>query len=438
MSRIMLYFIRSLILLLVTLLPLASWATCRSTGVSQTEDGRTALIPFGKVNLYDSYFYPPGSLLASVVVPPTNYTYGGASAGSVLWECDASDLANIYFLVATNGDHWLGGYNNIGIADGLSDVYATYFAYVGLKQTIGGVVVSRYWRKVPVDSYTTSTNNKIQIRLQDIPPLQAELYRVSQLPTTGGGPQYGCTSVVYGTTTGASYTCIQPNGYIQLVGPGLTHDEVDEDSNNHYDFWGADNGFGYGMRAVNTLYNTPTCVARSATPLVLLPTISAIELNADQTSSAPFNVSVECSNDVKSGTSNAQTALGFQVSPGAYSAAKTLGLVNSNNGVSLLLSDNYNDVNMANGVGIAIAYSNNPTTPLTLIGQEGIDPLNQTHMGSNAGWYPVLDNAVPVGSSQAGYTHYNYNFVATLKKIPGQSVTTGKVRATATVLVRIQ
>lgn len=106
-SKIVL-FINALMLLLLVMASTSGWARCKTTGVAQTEDSRTAAIPFGRINLYDSYFYPVGSLLASVVVPPTNYTYGGANAGSVLWECDASDLSSIYFLVATNGDHWLG------------------------------------------------------------------------------------------------------------------------------------------------------------------------------------------------------------------------------------------------------------------------------------------------------------------------------------------
>lgn len=437
MRKIISYFARTTLLLLA-LVSLSSWANCRNTLVSQTEDDRTARISFGKISLYDSYFVPVGSLVASTVVPPTNYTYGGASAASVLWECDATDLPNIYFLVATNGDHWLGGNNDIGAADGLSDVYATYFAYIGLKQTMSGINLTRYWKKVPINTYATS-GKKIQIRLQDIPPLQAELYRVSQLPTAGGGPTYACPAYSLGNKNGSTYNCNQPNSYIQLVAPGLVHDEVGQDSNTNYIFWGVDNGFGYGMREGSSLYTTPTCVARSATPLVLLPAISVTELNAGRTSTASFNVSVECSDSVKSGISNAQAALGFQVSSGAYNAAKTLGLVNSNDGVSLLLSDNYNDANMAKGVGISIAYTNNTAMPLTLIGQSiNSDPLNKIYMGNNAGWYPVLDNAVPVGSSNSGYTHYNYDFTATLKKIQGQSVTTGKIRATATVLVRIQ
>ncbi|WP_332120708.1 fimbrial protein, partial [Escherichia coli] len=107
------------------------------------------------------------------------------------------------------------------------------------------------------------------------------------------------------------------------------HDEVGEDSADHYDFWGGDNGFGYGMRSVNRLYNNATCVARSATPLVLLPTIAEAQLNAGMESTANFNVRVECSNSVQSGISDTQTALGIQVSEGAYTAAQKLGIINS-------------------------------------------------------------------------------------------------------------
>lgn len=436
--------IKLMLLFFVGAASLPAWSKCTSSGVSQTEDGRTALIPFGKVDLYDTYFFPVGSLLGSVSVPPTNYTYGGATASSVLWTCDASDLSSIYFLVATNGDDRVGGYYDIGTTDGLTGVYATYFAYVGIKLTMSSVVLTRYWQKVPVTTYATS-GSKIQIRLQDIPSLEAQLYRVSTLPGTGAASSYcgnnntSGSGIVYGSTSGVTYRCTQPNAYVQLYGSGLTKDDIGEDSATHYDFWGADNGFGYGMRAVNRLYNTPTCVARSATPLVTLPTISINDLNNGSTSSATFSVSVECSNSVTSGTANSQAALGFQVSSGAYSAANTLGLVNSSGGVSMLLSDDYTATTSAKGVGITIAYTNAPSTDLTLIGgQTGTDPLNTSYIGSSAGWYPVLYNAVSAGSTTSGYTNYTYSFTAKLKKINGQTVSAGKVRATATVMVKVQ
>lgn len=440
------FYYRILIVIVLLLTSFASLARCSRTSALRTADNYMARIPFGKINLYDTYFYPVGSQLGSIVVPPTNYTSTGASASTVLWTCDAADAGSIYFLVATNGDDRVGGFYDIGTTDGLTDVYATFFAYVGLKQTMSNIALTRYWQKVEIPSYDTETTpGKINIRLQDIPPLQSELYRISSLPAKGARSDY-CSSkgssgtpdrgLVFGSTTGSNYVCNQPNSYIQLVGPNITHDEVGEDSAVRYRFHGANNGFGYGMYLVNTLYDTPTCVARSATPLVLLPTISIAQLMAGEPSSAPFNVSIECSDSAMTESSNPQTALGFQVSAGAYSAAQSLGLVNSSNGVSMLLSDNYTDSEMAKGVGITIAYNSNPGSALTLIGQSGLNALTDT--GANSGWYPVKDYATSAGSSKSGYTNYDYSFLATLKRIPGQTITAGKVRATVTVQVRIQ
>ena len=431
-------------IILVALIQSTAWATCTNTQVGQTEDGRSALIEFGKINLTDLYFAPVGSLLATTVVPSTNYTSGGASASSVLWECDATDLPNIYFLVATNGDDRVGGFHDAGGPDGLSDVYATWFAFVGIRQTMAGVTIRRYWKKVPITTYATK-GTKIQIRLQDIPPLHAELYRISTLPDTGGASSY-CgnnnvdgSGVGYAKPSGTLYNCDQPNAYIQLSGTSgipFAHDEVGEDSADHFSFWGGDNGFGYGMRSANRLYNNATCVARSATPLVLLPTISEVQLNAGMESTGNFDVRVECSNSVKSGISDTQTALGIQVSEGAYTAAQKLGLINSSGGVSALVSDNYDAADMAKGVGIYISNSVHSDTPMTLVGQPGIATL--TPGGNAAGWYPVLEGATLEGTTQPGYSSYSYSFVARLKKLPGEAVSAGKVRATAYILVKMQ
>ncbi len=423
------------------------WSRCTKTSATQTEDDRTAIIPFGKVNLTDTYFMPVGSLLASVVVPPTNYTYGGTTASTVLWECDEADLPGIYFLVATNGDDRVGGYYDLGGVDGLTDVYATWFAYVGLRQTMSGVTLTRYWQKVPLTSWNTTSNGKIQIRLQDIPPLHAELYRISTLPGMSAKSSY-CgnnntdgSGIAYGKSVGTIYSCIQPNSYIQLSGDSsvsfaFARDTVGQDSAIYFNSWGADNGFGYGMRSGNAIYNVTTCVARSADPVVMLPTISTIDLNAGMEASSSFSVQVECSDAAKSGVGDTQTALGIQVSEGAYSAAQMLGLVNSSGGVTALVSDNYAAPDMAKGVGITLAHSDNPGTPLIFVGQPGIATL--TPGGNNAGWYPVLSGAKATGSVTSGYTYYTHTFIATLKKLNGQTVTAGKVHATAYVLVKMQ
>ncbi|MCS3407303.1 fimbrial protein [Serratia sp. AKBS12] len=439
--------LKSCMILILTVLSLSAYAACTKTSVPQTEDGYTAIIPFGKINLTDAYFLPPGSHISTVIVPPTNYTTGGASGSSVLWECDAADLPGIYFLVATNGDDRVGGFYDIGAPDGLTDVYATWFAYVGLKQTMAGVTLTRYWKKIPVSSYATTGNGKIQIRLQDIPPLQAELYRISTLPATGARSAY-CgnnnsdgAGIGYASSTGRIYSCIQPNAYIQLAGDAsvsilFAHDKPGEDSATRFLFWGADNGFGYGMRVANKLYANPTCVARNARPVVMLPTVTVAELEAGNSSNANFTVRVECNNSATSGVADTQTALGFQVSEGAYSAALSMGLVNANGGVRALLSDNYFSPGIAKGVGIFLSYSGDSGIPMTLIGQPGIATL--TPGGNAAGWYPVKKGATPEGTSISGYTYYTYNFIATLKKLDGQTVTPGKVHATASVLVKMQ
>jgi len=420
-------------------LPLAGNAACTKNSIVQTDDGVSAQIPFGKINLTDTYLQPVGSLLGTAVVPPTNYTYGGANASTVLWTCAKTDLPNLYFLVGTNGDDRVGGYWETGASDGLPGVYATWFQYVGLKLTMSGVTLSRYWQKVPLTTYAESGNN-IQIRLQDIPPLLAELYRISNLPPASGSGSNYCG----GMGSSGTYNCNQPNAYIQLVGPGLTHDEVGQDGNTNYAFWGADNGFAYGMRSAATLSNTATCVARNATPLVLFQTMSVQQLQAGASAQANFTVQVECSNQVASnnlsGTNNNQTAIGIQVSPGAYSAAQSLGLVNGSGGVSALVSDNYgNDSSLAQGVGITLKNAGNGTT-MVFVGQPGNtgNVPSQYPTGANAGWYPVLAGANPLGSSQSGYTNYLQTFTASLQQLPGKTATPGKVYATAYVLVKVQ
>lgn len=446
MSKLAFLHLKLCLLALLAFTHTVTWAACTNTLVTQTEDYYSAMIQFGKINLIDTHFAPAGALIATTVTPPTNYTTGGASGASVLWECDQTDLPNIYFLVSTNGDDRVGGYYDIGTNVGLSDVYATWFAYIGIKSTMAGVTLTRYWQKVPITSYAT-VGSRIQIRLQDIPPLQSELYRVSSLPGTSAISSYcgnnnnNGSGIEFASATGELYTCTQPNAYIQLSGSNTSvpfaHDEPGEDSASNFDFWGADNGFGYGLRTANKLYTNATCMVSSATPLVILPPIGVAELEAGMVSTSNFELQMECNNTVASGLGDTQIAMGFQVSEGAYSAAKSLNLVNASDGVAALLSDNYNDPSMAKGVGITIANSATPTQPMTLIGLSTNVPLTAS-VGNNAGWYPVLDGATANGSSHTGYTDYNFSFIASLKKLPGQTVSAGSVRATAYVIVKMQ
>jgi len=435
-------------------------AKCHITGVSQTEDSRTARIDFGRVNLASAYLQPPGTLLASIIVPPTNYTWGGAHAESVLWYCDKSDLKNLHFLVSTNGDARHNGHNDIGAADNLSDVYATWFEYIGLRQSMAGVTLSRHWKKVELQDYDQDKNcedwrdkhtrkplkDKICIRLKHIPPLHAELYRVRTLPPASGPTWGGCTPMAKIRPPPASnlYTCIQPSSYIQLAGSikhgpghiGIRHDMEGEDHNNHYQFWWADNGFGYGMHGATSFSSTPTCVARSATPQVLFPAISVNDLNTGKSATTNFSVQLECSSEAISGTGKDETAIGLQASPGALAAAQRLnGLVNASGGVQYLLSDDYGAVGVARGVGIRLQRAAD-NAEVFFLGR------GSTGGRTEAGWNSFMRGADMTGlSPQPGYSHWNLEFNAILEALPkatGETITPGKVRATAHVLVKVQ
>ncbi|TCM69167.1 fimbrial protein [Acinetobacter calcoaceticus] len=427
--------ITTLILLFIlcsSLLAMSVQANCnRINPYMWTGDNAATPLPFGVINLSNAYLQPVGTLLDKIVVPPTNYDFGGTTGTTVMWDCASTDLPNIEFLVATNGDDALGGYWDLGTRDGIPDTYATYFSYVGLRLTMDQVVVSRKWKSIPVKNYTINPiSRRIEIRLQDIPTMTAELYRVSQLPTAGViGGACGQTGVAIGQYS----NCAQPNAYIQLKGPGLVHDYPGEDSARRFQFWGVANGIPYGMwRGGNVLRNDPTCVARNATPLVNFDPISTAELLANQSVQSDFDASIECSNTAVSGTSRRQVAIGLQASPGAYTAAKKLGLINPQNGVTALVSDQYDDHKMAKGVGIFLKSASGREQ--NFIGQPGL-----TGGGANAGWYPVLNGAQPDGSSPSGFRSYILRYTAVLKKLPGNNpVQAGKVRATASVLVKLQ
>lgn len=391
-------------------------------------DGNSAQIKFGNVNLASTYLQPVHTLLGTATANASGVT--GWNEETVIWRCLKSDADSLYLLVATNGDDRVGGYW-FDQDDGRY-IFATQFRYVGIRQTMAGVEVTRFYSKVPLNGYDVA-GNLIEIKAKHIPPLVAELYRISWLPPESGAPGCWCGCSNGSLIAQGNYWCNQPNVYVQLVGPGIGHDSVGEDSARRFVFWGAGNGVAYGMRNAATLTQNNTCVARNVTPVVEFPIISIKELDDGGTRQASFTIQMECNDSaVASGTSTGQTALGIQASPGAYNSAKKLGLVNASNGVSYLLSDNYgSDASVATGVGIALG--NGGTGNMNLLGW----PL-AAGGGANAGWYPVLQGASAGGSQAAGYRDYSQTITATLTRLPGLTPTPGRVYATAYIMVKVQ
>lgn len=408
-------------------------ASCSSNKLTRTGDEYAATINFGKLNLSSDYLQPAGTLLGSRIVAPAAHQLVGANARSILWSCDEADLDSIYFLVATNGDDRLAGYWEIGAADGLSHVYATWWEYIGLKQSMAGVDITRFWNKVPITSFERN-NRKINIRLMDLPPLEASLYKVSSLPPMIGSSNNACN--IMGSS--GLYNCQQPNSYIQLSGDAhvsfnFAHDRIGEDSNTQHSFMNDNNGLAYALRNAGPLSRTETCVARNSTPLVLLPTISSLHLQQGESAQANFNVTLECSDQAQSGTANGQTAIAFEISNSAYAVAQNLGLVQASGAVKYLLSDQYqSNSDLAQGVGIRLKNG--------ISGKQILftHPATGLGGGESRGWYPVLEGASRVGRLQSGYSSYVQNYTAILEALPGQNVSPGKIKATATVVVKVQ
>jgi len=426
--------------------PLAGWAACSLSGPltsgAGTEDSSAARIRFGRINTPEIALQPAGTLLAATVVPPTNFTHNGAQADSVLWTCDLADLPNLYFLASTNGDDRVGGYLDVSTKEdpGLVGVYATWFAKVGIKLIMEGVVLSRWYQKIPLNNYDVA-GSKILIRLRHVPVLRAELYRIRTIPTNGKYSGFssdycwavGTNGVGRPTAAGANYSCNQPNAYIQLHGPGLQHDEMGEDHNAKYAFWWGDNGFGYSMVNAATLSETASCAVRNNTPVVTFPTVSAQQLMQGMQVTQSFSVQIACSQGAQSGVGAGQTAIGIQVSPGAWQAAQTLGLVNGAGGVTYLVADDYGKPGVAKGVGVTVQNPAMASGNLQFVGAD----LGVNQGGNAAGWYPALAGATAAGADPGGVA-YLQTFTATLTQVNQQTVTAGKFEANATIVLKIQ
>ena len=435
--------IQFLVLIVTLILVSNSHAICTRTYISMSAlDSYATPLEFGKINLSSAYLQQVGSVLGHIVVPPSHRS---APLSTVLWTCDESDLPYIYFLVATNGDEPFAGHVETGALDGLGGVYATWRQYIGLKQTMADVTLSRYWQKVNIKSYAL-VNGKVQIRLMDIPPLEASLYRISNLPSYSRGSFCNRNMIVSGSyksgklPNGLTASCNQSSAYIQLSGDSnvtiLTgHDKIGADSNISFNFWGSNNGLPYGLNTASntTMSQAQTCVARNVTPNVTFQAIPAIQLKNNDKVEANFNVEVECNESAKSGVTSEQTAIGFQPSNAAYLNAQKLNLINTNGSAQYLVSDDYNNPLSAKGVGIQLENAATQTK-MHFLNQYAI-----TGGGQSAGWYPVLEgNPISIGSKQPGYQSYLQEYKAILSKLPNENPQPGKVKATATVVVKIQ
>ncbi|MFC0225515.1 fimbrial protein [Serratia aquatilis] len=396
-----------------------------STDVS----GSTGTLP-KVININNTTFQPNGTLIASGTVSFINAGAQPYNADQILFRCTASEAGKLFEFYATNGDSIYAGYSEVGASYGLPESYQTYANGMALRATnlVTGEYYSRYWKSRPLTNLDTDSQGWILVKAKNFSDTKIELFRL--------------TSAVGSWTGTGMLSWTQPATYIAFRGGSLSSGLSNgADSSSIYYGW-----YAYWPGAVN-LHNhiyirrSATCSVTNVTPTVVFPIITVAELKSGVTRQAPITIQFGCQmgapantgvTAIASGTGANQTAMGILVNPANAAAAVSAGFGTAGSGVSYLLSDGYGtNPAIATGVGIQISRTNG--TVLNLL-----STLSGTVLGGTAaGWYPVLDDAV-VGTTVSGVTTYTKNLNATLKALPGKTITAGKVTATAQVIIQVQ
>ncbi|MEB7584178.1 fimbrial protein [Serratia rubidaea] len=382
------------------------------------------------VNINNSLFQPDGTLIASGTVSALEAGSGSYSADQILFRCTADEAGKLYEYYATNGDSEWAGKVEVGAAAGLPETYRTYANGMALRATnlATGEYYSRYWKARPLTNLETDSQGWILVKARDFSDTKVELFRLSN----STGPM---------TATGV-YPQSQPATYIAFQGGGLSPSlSVGADSLSQFSGWYA--AWPGAVNLYNRLYirRSATCSVTNVTPLVRFTPITATQLRAGETRQMPITIQFDCQTVTPattgvgafaSGIAANQTAMGILVNPANAAAAVAEGVGTAGSGVSYLLSDGYGvDRNVATGVGIQISRPGGATLNLlsTLSGAVAA--------GNRAGWYPVLDDA-SAGAITNGVTSYSKTLTATLRALPGKTVTAGSVSASAQVIIQVQ
>lgn len=440
-------------------------------------DYDTASVGVGRINIISNYLQPVGTVLATGISNYNTIRNGGLanlSDDSIILTCTSqTDKNNLAWAYATNGDSRIGGFYEI---PGNPGYYATQFPYVAVKLAFAdtGEVFSRIWTKSSVRVETEDTSNGgFVIRKKHIPKVIATLVKwplaygektdadgnsviasychgagkEDIIPTSQTSNPNQVWSADYYAVNGLAAGCGQPNGYINLLGSGGYQVNVGTDSNRNIYAWEFSVPIGLNGSPSATFSYTPSCVVKTVSPYVVFPVVTVEQLNSGEKISKNFDVTLECDNTINKSISTAAVSVGLQPSLSAFNHAQTLGLIDpTTGGVTYLVSDDYTADNMAKGVGITLKNADGDR--VNFVSWVGCIPVESGYTSycpaftslaqqRAAGWDPIMSASSQISADVVNATtSYRKTYVSTLSKINNMTPTVGKIKATATVLIR--
>ncbi|WP_235084182.1 fimbrial protein [Chromobacterium sp. Beijing] len=394
------------------------------------------------LNINNEIFQPDGTLLGSKVLSIYDLGFGnigGYTPEQVLFRCTKEEEGKLFEYYSTNGDNEWAGRDEVGSAIGLADSYRTMQR--GLISRVTnlntGEHATRKWKRraLKLTAEDIDSQKWLLIKVKHFSNYKVEFFKYSEAK--------GYPDIVWqDSELGQSWVNSQPIAYSAFQGggwsPGLF---IGADHINNWS--GFYNAWPGAINPYNTvkIRRTASCRVEMVTPVVLFPSISAVEMEKGGQRTLPIEINLQCQtgspaniglSGFQSGTRTGQTAMGVLVQADNYQAALKEGLgAPGGSGVTHLLSDGYG-VNPAVATGVGVALSRPGGQRLNLLSNELI-----TGGGAPDGWYPVLQDAEAT-SNQSGLTHYRARMSATLIRLPGKKVKPGSLNATAQVVVRVQ
>ncbi|QRY81713.1 fimbrial protein [Pseudomonas sp. PDNC002] len=417
----------------------------------------------------DLSIQPAGTVLATSVMPFTKYAItGGYDPNAVFWRCAPGDDVAEMFSMHGNVNPYGSALNNQAKYGG--NVYSTKWADVGIRitnlasgQTYDNIFKTRSFDKSTLDR---DSAGYLLIKAKNFSDVKFELIRVDPADNALPGSEYKSAGSYDAEPWAIAYTLFYNTG---AANAGYTPKPGDPGNYT--------TGFrGYGWVGMVGFYKniylrrSATCAVTNVTPVVNFPTIMVNELNSGQSRTQPFVIESNCQagaivNSTYSDTSygsfvyNSSTvtcgqgmsyqsynnalclsrsgaALGLlPTSANAIAQAQAMNLQTASGGLTYLLSDNYGiSSDVAKGVGIQISRNNQP---MNLLSNQNSANAATDAAANLVGWYKLVDtNTMPLGGGK-----YRETFQAKLTKLPGvpnSGVTSGKVSATARVLIQVQ